>query len=654
MSIRKTIGGDRLGSGKKMKVDLKSYERSTHDTSRAVRTTMSAGTLVPFLVRPILPGSTWDIDLDALVLTHPTIGPLFGSYKVQLDVFLCPMRCYIARLHNNESGLGMDMKNVHFPQIAVPAFTKTTNEEIEINEQIEPSSLLKYLGISGIGHAENNGIYHRQFNAIPLLAYYEIVKNYYCNQQEEVGYIINSNPITKPNRNAYWDIDGDAVLLEENKKTIRNVQANDELTISWETTSPVEVREIDIEITFEFTGDGEPVTGKLTDFFENVSTDVITPELTETRASNPLPQYRDRQWVTWSFKPVEGEEPLLQEFNIREIDLMKSKILKHPYSSPLLITDQEELPYSSCLIVGSNTTSAQNKQQGLAVKTYQNDLFNNWMNSEWIDGENGINQITAVQIVDDKLEIPSLILARKVFNVLNRIALSGGTYDDWLEVTYDHERIRRYESPAYMGGLIKELSFEEVVSQAEAGEQPLGTLAGRGQMTSKHKGGKVTVKTDEPAYVIGIVSLTPRIDYSQGNEWDVNLKNMDELHKPELDAIGFQDLITEWMDWRDAKINNDGTVELKSAGKQPAWINYQTSVNKTYGNFANDEQMWMTLNRRYEHEDGEIKDLTSYIDPKKFNHIFADTRRDAQNFWVQIGMGITARQKMSAKVMPNL
>ena len=81
-----------------------------------------------------------------------------------------------------------------------------------------------------------------------------------------------------------------------------------------------------------------------------------------------------------------------------------------------------------------------------------------------------------------------------------------------------------------------------------------------------------------------------------------------------------------------------------------------TSVNRTFGNFAiQNNQMWMTLNRRYESDDVQgIADLTTYIDPTKFNWIFSQTALDAQNFWVQIGVGITARRKMSAKIMPNL
>ena len=83
-----------------------------------------------------------------------------------------------------------------------------------------------------------------------------------------------------------------------------------------------------------------------------------------------------------------------------------------------------------------------------------------------------------------------------------------------------------------------------------------------------------------------------------------------------------------------------------------------TNINRTYGNFADpDNEMFMTLNRRYEwsqEDPSTIKDLTTYIDPSKFNFIFAETATDAQNFWTQIAVDITARRKMSAKIMPNL
>ena len=49
MSLTKSIGKNTLGGGKRMNVDLKTYNRSTHDLSYIWRSSMAAGTLVPIL-----------------------------------------------------------------------------------------------------------------------------------------------------------------------------------------------------------------------------------------------------------------------------------------------------------------------------------------------------------------------------------------------------------------------------------------------------------------------------------------------------------------------------------------------------------------------------------------------------------------------------
>ena len=80
-----------------------------------------------------------------------------------------------------------------------------------------------------------------------------------------------------------------------------------------------------------------------------------------------------------------------------------------------------------------------------------------------------------------------------------------------------------------------------------------------------------------------------------------------------------------------------------------------TSVNKVYGAFAEENNsMFMVLNRRYSKgANGALADGTTYIDPTKFNNIFAQTSLDSQNLWVQISTDITARRKMSAKIIPS-
>ena len=94
-------------------------------------------------------------------------------------------------------------------------------------------------------------------------------------------------------------------------------------------------------------------------------------------------------------------------------------------------------------------------------------------------------------------------------------------------------------------------------------------------------------------------------------------------------------------------------IARTAAGKTVAWINYMTNVNKVYGNFAAGmSEEFMVLNRNYSMgvsgNNRSIEDLTTYIDPVKYNYIFADTNLDAMNFWLQIKFDITARRLISA------
>jgi hypothetical protein len=81
---------------------------------------------------------------------------------------------------------------------------------------------------------------------------------------------------------------------------------------------------------------------------------------------------------------------------------------------------------------------------------------------------------------------------------------------------------------------------------------------------------------------MAISVITPRIDYSQGNEFWVTHNNMGNLHVPALDGIGYQDSVNWQRAWWDYKKTTQATYQ-PAAGKTVAWINYMTNVNKTYG-----------------------------------------------------------------------
>lgn len=639
--MNKTLGGDRLGSGNKMKVEMHGYGRSNHDLGYVWRSTMAPGTLVPFMCNVGLPGDTWDIDLEAFFNTHPTIGPLFGSFKVQLDVFFAPVRLYNAHLHNNTLGIGMDMSRIKLPRLVMQALPSATPNDID-NSQVNPSSLLSYLGIRGIGRTAANR--DREFNGVPVLAYWDIYKNYYANKQEEIGAVIHT-----PAEALIETVD--AIKLISEVTGTQSLGTVPGLPILFDMTTV---------ISTEYTG-ATPLADQIyiqtTDFGWKTMKELCTSVVDDGTALEG--HYDFSRWgatsaVYWRYQDptdINQGQPQISTFPLENIDKMRSEILAKQTFDAFKINDANVIPYKWLYEQPSGIPNVLSSQEGLGLKTYNSDMFNNWLKTEWLDD---ISSVTAVSTAGDEFTIDSLILARKVYDMMNRIAVSGGSYQDWQEATYAKQVSWQCTTPMYMGGLIKELVFQEVISNAESTEQPLGTLAGKGTLSGKHKGGKIVIHCDEIGYIIGIVSLTPRVDYSQGNNWDINLQTMNDFFKPALDEIGFQELIEEQMAWWTTTW--DGVKwATRSAGKQPAWMNYMTAVNKNYGNFAiTDNEMFMTLNRRYEWEGDDIKDLTTYIDPSKFNFIFAETSLDAQNFWAQIGVNAEVRRVKSARLMPNL
>ena len=47
-------------------------------------------------------------------------------------------------------------------------------------------------------------------------------------------------------------------------------------------------------------------------------------------------------------------------------------------------------------------------QYGLCLKTYNSDIYQNWINTEWIEGVTGINEASAVDVTDGKLSMDAL------------------------------------------------------------------------------------------------------------------------------------------------------------------------------------------------------------------------------------------------------
>ena len=655
MAITRTIGKNTLGDSNKMRIRLREYDMSTQNLSYIFRSTMGVGMLVPFMKIVCQKGDIFDIKLTNKTMTHPTLGPLFGSFKLQHFIFTAGFRLYNSWLHNNRTGIGMKMSDIKFPKVFRGTMPDGTQEV-----QYNPSSLYAYLGWRGTKQAGTKGATK---NGIPWLMYLDIFKNYFANTQEDNFYIITGDT------NA-------SVTIEQQNQAKRTVKVGEDAEVIWQEamnnattlTAGDSVKDYasfwkSVKIRFYNPSNGMSKESYINYLTSNSTTQKIKTDKISTvfPSGNSLTGYNTIQGIYVGQFP--GDETLfrnslatiLNEQKLETLDKIRDEILKQPGNIALEMTETKDTDVNN--LFSAIRTAATKKLGGLVLKTYDSDIFNNWVKTDWIDGENGISKVTALKPDEDgTITMDALNLQQKVYNMLNRIAVSGGSYRDWLETVYTAGRyLDRPETPVFQGGMSQMIEFDEVVATTGNTEgQVLGELAGRGYARQPSTSGRLHFQVEEPGYIMGIMAITPMVDYSQGNDFDLNLFTMDDLHKPALDGIGYQDLMNEQRTWWTAE-QEGTTITDTTPGKAVAWIDYMTNFNKTFGNFAaGGSEDFMVLNRNYERgtENG-IANGSTYINPQEHIDIFADTAIDSQNFWVQTACEITRRGNYSAKQIPN-
>lgn len=660
MAVIRTLGKNTLGDNNKMKVAMRDYDMSTHDISTIFRSSVGVGMLVPFCKILCQKGDIIDLNLINKTLSQPTLGPLFGSFKLQHFMFFGGFRLYNSWLHNNRTGIGMKMSDIKLPMMVA----ETYGTESDAKTNISASALYKYLGWSKsrrTGTNSTKGVYK---NGVPLLMYLDIFKNFFANTQEDKFYMLKgTGEVTINFQKTYNNKEnGDYIV----KKTDKTVHVTPTTTVDTNVITNLSYADYWNSIKVKvLSSDGALTSTTLAKLTSNPAIKTIT---LDKIVANPYAAIL-QIWTTNEINKFYKTE--LGQYDLKLLDQIRDVILHKKGNQTLIL-------YSTNLDASQNGStelqnmfddlvkSQSNKLGGMLLKTYDSDIFNNWVKTDWIDGTGGITEITSIDITanDGKLTMDALNLQQKVYNMLNRIAVAGGTYRDWLETVYTAGKyLDRPETPVFIGGMTQYIEFDEVISKSATetayGNQPLGDIAAIGRGGKPLNNGHIHYQCEEPGYIMGLMAITPMIDYSQGNDFDLNLQTIDDLHKPALDGIGYQDLIQEQMVGETSVYQGGGQIgQMKhlAANKTVAWIDYMTNYNRTYGDFAAGEALdFMVLNRRYEVDgNNTIKDLTTYIDPQKHIEIFADTSIDSQNFWVQTVIQATRRGNYSAKQIPFL
>ena len=179
----------------------------------------------------------------------------------------------------------------------------------------------------------------------------------------------------------------------------------------------------------------------------DLSTSPTTKTITIDKVANVISEIVNVEFDKNIIKYIKTQ---LSQYDLKVLDQIRDVILHKKGNKALTLAGSElsETNNGSAELVSffnDIINSQVNKLGGMLLKTYDSDIFNNWVKTDWIDGAGGITEITSIDITanDGKLTMDALNLQQKVYNMLNRIAVAGGTYRDWLETVYTAGKDRK-------------------------------------------------------------------------------------------------------------------------------------------------------------------------------------------------------------------
>lgn len=274
-----------------------------------------------------------------------------------------------------------------------------------------------------------------------------------------------------------------------------------------------------------------------------------------------------------------------------------------------------------------------------------------------------------VSTAGDSFQVDQLVTAKKLWNARNKDVITNGTFKDWIRVHFGVTPKIMDDMPTFCGAVSSDILFEDIraTTSAKVGDadQYLGDKGSSAIGYGDSR--RFNIVADRPGYVMAIATLVPRVDYYQFTERYALHSKLSDSFMPEYNGIGYQDVLvsdlnTEFPDGWNSSVSApvEANPFTQSVGKQPAWVEYMTAVNKIRGTFCSTEKSWvLARDMRADPNSGsglspaENTNHSAYIDPADWNQPFADQSSTAQNFYAQFYIRDRVRSTVLKRLRPK-
>lgn len=528
--------------------------RSKFDLSRITNFTCDAGMIVPFDWIFCLPGDDVDIGFEMILDTLPLINPSLTSYKVTTHWYKIDCKDlwegWQTFITKGRSGT----ENLTIPQINCGFYKDVPNfnfGKANCNASIFAlgnHSLQSFLG----NPPSHNGIYNinvlgdaflyegfrpfiaqplpddarltndektainnsmitgfkrlSQINALPFMAYQNIVKYNYV------------NPNLLQNNHSLFPVEGDHNWFLKYNATVTNF--------------------VDYASNSEITGD------------EVYNYDgVFSSNDTVTRLDQLRYAMFDDDYFTTGL-------PWLQRGSTT--DLGMDVVVPSDFFSVVADELAEEIEVRD-YIAGNNEAWFLNLHNNKMVGQNTNDVNSNMYSINQTGMEEGKDAINNLKLLLEKLRVvqntgkkaTAAITANQLREMIamsvvqERNARVDGSYnamiyEHWLSNPHAEEH-----KPTYIGGTCDYVNFATILQSSQtSSDSPLGATAGRGSSGGKGYVGRI--HCNDYAYIMGIMIIKPNTTYMQGVEHHLCCENvMEDFPMPEFEGLSPQPILNK-------------------------------------------------------------------------------------------------------------
>lgn len=316
----------------------------------------------------------------------------------------------------------------------------------------------------------------------------------------------------------------------------------------------------------------------------------------------------------------------------------------------------------NCLAQGSTLGTGQliafdGRHSGLSFCTPMPDINTSWISdaeyADWLAK-------AIVPVSSNQVKYEDIITASSLYRRAAKLALGDGTFDDFYAAVNGIRADTKATVPQYVGGFSRNLDFQQIRSTAETSEANLGSYAG--YMSQASGGHLVNFFTREPGYLITIMTIYPELTYGGGIDSALLKTRVEDFYSPDFANIGYQPRLLREIQAFNSILYSSGSLVGKpiyqnfdvtgvAVGYQPAWTEYTTAVNRSYGDLGpGGEKDFWTFHAPYVYGGFSF----DYINPAYFSYIFATKDQSFDNYFVQVGFNIKARRSIPKRLMPSL